>query len=190
MDEGDASTTRGDKYFGDNYHFNETLFDQASTPHLVSINLVLRRSDDPAQLTATSKQYGAGKYNQTVAAEVRWNRIQDSIARNPNFTFVTPRIFTAYAESAFPYLYFVDGRSTLDGSKPQLNLTVARGFFQDGKFPEDFWRRNGSAGRTAIGDEIDVLTKVHPIAAGNNQGAGNYVVDPTDPGLPGGVSDS
>lgn len=27
---GDASTTRGDFYFGDNFHFNETLFDQVS----------------------------------------------------------------------------------------------------------------------------------------------------------------
>lgn len=25
---GDASTTRGDFQFGDNYHFNETLFEQ------------------------------------------------------------------------------------------------------------------------------------------------------------------
>ena len=29
---GDASTTRGDFYFGDNFSFNETLFDQVSLP--------------------------------------------------------------------------------------------------------------------------------------------------------------
>ncbi|KAL9935783.1 hypothetical protein V8E36_005360 [Tilletia maclaganii] len=78
--EGDASTTRGDAYFGDNHSFNETLF---------------------KVFTDLSKKYGGGKYNLTAAGEIRWARIQDSIKRNPTFDFTTPRYFTAYGESLF-----------------------------------------------------------------------------------------
>lgn len=121
--------------------------------------------------------------SQTVAAEVRWNRIQDSIARNPNFTFLVPRIFTAYAESTFPYEFFVDGRST----EAALDMTTARSFFQNATFPQDFYRRNGTFGFLNIGPEINALSQAHPIETGANQGVGNYVPDPSDPGLQGGV---
>lgn len=131
-----------------------------------------------------SAQYGGGKYNISAAAEVRWARIQDSIARNPFFEFVTPRYFTAYAESIFPYRFFVDGRDTTAA----LNLTVARGFFQGMQFPTDFYRRNGSFGLAEIGPDNQALSGAHPIQPGHNDGAGNYVLDPEDPGFVGGVS--
>ncbi|KAF7979362.1 hypothetical protein HWV62_42810 [Athelia sp. TMB] len=156
--EGDASTTRGDFYFGDNYSFNETLFE-------VFLN--------------KSASYGGGKYNASAAAEVRWARIQDSLTRNPNFTFTTPRYFTAYAESVFPYRFFVDGRD----SSTALNLTVARGFFQDNHFPTDFYRRSGSFGLLDVGIDIFGLEAAHPISPGYNVGAGNYIVDSADPGF-------
>jgi hypothetical protein len=156
--EGDASTTRGDFYFGNNYSFNNTLFDV---------------------FIAASNAYGGGKYDQSAAIEVRWNRIQDSLKRNPTFTFTTPRYFTAYAESAFPYRFFVDGRDT----SAALDLTVARGFFQNSQFPTDFHRRNGSIGLDDIGNDIPKLFQPHPIAPGHNEGAGNYVLDPEDPGF-------
>ncbi|KZP09521.1 heme-thiolate peroxidase [Athelia psychrophila] len=159
--EGDASTTRGDFYFGDNFSFNETLFQ-------VFID--------------KSNTYGGGKYNLTAAAELRWARLQDSIARNPFFDFVTPRYFTAYAESIFPYRFFVDGRDT----SASLNLTVARGFFQHNEFPADFHRRNGSFGLAEIGPDSNALRAPHPILPGHNDGAGNYVLDPEDPGVAGG----
>ncbi|KZP07573.1 heme-thiolate peroxidase [Athelia psychrophila] len=160
--EGDASTTRGDFYFGDNHSFNETLFD-------VFLN--------------KSAIYGGGKYNLSAAAEVRWARIQDSMARNPTFTFTTPRYFTAYAESAFPYRFFVDGRDT----SASLNTTVARGFFQGTQFPEDFYRRNGTFGLSNIGADLEALAEAHPIEPGHNIGAGNYTLDPEDPGLGSGI---
>ena len=130
-----------------------------------------------------SASYGGGKYNASAAAEVRWARIQDSLARNPNFTFTTPRYFTAYAESVFPYRFFVDGRD----SSTALNLTVARGFFQDNHFPTDFYRRSGSFGLLDVGIDIFGLEAAHPISPGYNVGAGNYVVDAADPGFAEGV---
>ncbi|KZP09818.1 hypothetical protein FIBSPDRAFT_963680 [Athelia psychrophila] len=136
--EGDASTTRGDFYFGDNFSFNETLF-----------QVILDKS----------AAYGDGKYNLTSAAEVRWTHLQDSITRNPFFEFVTPRYFTAYAESVFPYRFF------------------------DTQFPADFHRRNGSFGIAEVGADIKVLLSTHPILPGHNDGAGNYVLDPEDAGF-------
>ena len=137
--------------------------------------------DRTLQLVETSNKYGGGMYNATVAAEVRWNRIQDSMARNPTFDFTTPRYFTAYAESAFPYRFFVDGRN----QSGQLDLIVARDFFQKHQFPKDFHRRNGSFGLNEIGNDIAQLFAVHPIVPGHNEGAGNYVHDINDPGFQG-----
>ncbi|KAF9448649.1 Cloroperoxidase [Macrolepiota fuliginosa MF-IS2] len=149
--EGDASMTRGDFFFGDNHSFNETLFDE---------------------FVAFSNKFGAGKYNYTVAGEFRWQRIQESIATNPTFSFVAPRFFTAYAESTFPVNFFVDGRQG-DG---QLDLDVARGFFQDMRMPDDFHRASQPMGA----DGIDIIAAAHPIAPGRNvNGVNNYVPDPT-----------
>lgn len=149
--EGDASMTRGDAFFGDNHSFNQTLWDE---------------------FVELSNQFGAGKYNLTVAGELRFRRIQDSIATNPNFSFVSPRYFTAYAESVFPINFFIDGRQT-DG---QLDLTDALGFFRDMKFPDGFFR----AGQPSGGEGIETVIAAHPIPPGGNNGAlNNYTPDPT-----------
>ncbi|KAE8222688.1 hypothetical protein CF319_g4159 [Tilletia indica] len=160
--EGDASTTRGDAQFGDNHTFNETLFQV---------------------LVSKSKQYGGGKYNLTAAAEVRWARIQDSIARNPNFDFTTPRYFTAYGESSFPIRFFVDGRDT----SAALGMTNARLFFQNNTFPADFYRRSGELTVGQLSGDIIQIAQRHYIQPGANKGAGNYVVDSNDPGFSGGT---
>ncbi|KAK0553577.1 hypothetical protein OC844_006271 [Tilletia horrida] len=160
--EGDASTTRGDAYFGDNFNFNETLFQV---------------------LVSKSKQYGGGKYNLSAAAEVRWARIQDSIARNPTFDFTTPRFFTAYGESAFPIRFFVDGRDT----SAALDMTTARLFFQNNTFPTDFYRRSGEISTNQLASDILKIAQPHYIQPGYNQGAGNYVVKQDDPGFSGGT---
>ncbi|TFK34139.1 aromatic peroxygenase precursor [Crucibulum laeve] len=148
--EGDASMTRGDAFFGDNHSFNETLFDE---------------------FVDFSNRFGAGKYNLTVAGELRWQRIQDSIANNPTFSFVSPRFFTAYAESTFPINFFIDGRQS-DG---QLDLTVARGFFKDSRMPDGFFRASKPMGADGIGN----VAAAHPIPPGRNVGLANYVPDPT-----------
>jgi hypothetical protein len=111
-----------------------------------------------------------------VAAEFRFQRIQDSIATNPQFNFISPRYFTAYAESVFPLAFFVDGRHE---NPLHLNMTVARGFFQNSRMPDDFFRSNISWGLDLIGNGIDTIFKPHPIEPGANNGTLNsYTLDP------------
>lgn len=135
------------------------------------------------QFVSTSNQLGNGMYNATVATQVRFQRLQDSMARNPVFDFTTPRFFTAYAEAVFPYRFFVDGRS----KTAALDMDAARGFFQDSHFPDDFHRREGAFGLLEIGPDVGELQTAHPVPPGRNDGAGNYVTDPSDPVLLKGV---
>ena len=128
------------------------------------------------QFSDYSNRFGAGKYNLTVAGEYRYHRIQESIATNPEFLFVAPRYITAYVEATFPFLFFVDGRVS-DG---QLDLTTARGFFQNSSMPDGFFRANRSIGLDAIGDSLQAVVDAHPVQPGKNQGGVNsYVFDPT-----------
>ena len=91
---------------------------------------------------------------------------------NPTFSMVSPRLFTAYAETVFPINFFIDGRD----KSGQLDLEVARGFFQHMTFPADFHRHDG-----AISNEgVDTVFNTHPIVPGANQGRVNsYKADPT-----------
>ncbi|KAJ2914351.1 heme-thiolate peroxidase, partial [Candolleomyces efflorescens] len=149
--EGDAGLTRGDAFFGDNHSFNQTLFDK---------------------FVDFSNRYGGGFYNLTVAAELRYSRIQDSIATNPEFQFRNVRFITAYGESVFPINLFVDGRS----SERKLSMPDATSFFRDMKFPDDFHRSSVPASN----ENATSLLAVHPWSPGfnaNNQ-LDNYVVDP------------
>ncbi|KAJ2914374.1 heme-thiolate peroxidase, partial [Candolleomyces efflorescens] len=150
--EGDASMTRADFNFGDNHSFNQTLFDQ---------------------FVAYSNRFGGGFYDYNVAAELRFQRIQESIATNPQFSFVSPRFFTAYAESTFPVNFFVDGRS----AEKKLAMQNATLFFRDGKFPADFHR----ASQPSSTEGIDIVASAHPVAPGENRDGkiNNYVPDPT-----------
>ena len=128
------------------------------------------------QLTDFANRFGAGNYNLTVAGEFRFQRIQESIATNPEFSFVSPRFIAAYGETVFPVLFFIDGRVT-DG---QLNMTVARGFFQNSSMPDGFYRANRSIGLNETGDLAAIVYTAHPVQPGKNQGrVNNYVFDPT-----------
>ena len=133
-----------------------------------------------AQIVQTSKQFGGGKYNASVAAEVRWNRIQDSIARNPEFVFGNPRLLTAIGEAAFPIVFFIDGRIEDDEERGAVGLDLEdmRGFFQHHRYPKGFFRRNGPFDLSTVGNQIGLLQSAHPIAPGFNNGtADNYVPD-------------
>lgn len=155
--EGDASTTRLDAYLGNNFELNDGLWNQ---------------------YIEYSNTYGAGYYNLTVAQELRNRRILQSIAENPEFDFTSPRYFTAYAESTFPYTFFVDGRAAIDattGLNQGLHISNATLFFKDNRFPKDFWRAPKPASANGI---VQVFT-AHPIAPGRNAGKVNsYTVDP------------
>ena len=111
----------------------------------------------------------------------RHNRILDSIARNPNFTFVTPRYLTAYAETTFPLAFFVTNQTS--DTSLTLGLDDARSFFQTHKFPDNFFRRNGSYDFPELDPLVLEIFEAFPVFPGNNEGVGNYVLDPEDPGF-------
>ncbi|RXW14104.1 heme-thiolate peroxidase [Candolleomyces aberdarensis] len=150
--EGDAGLTRADDFFGDNHSFNQTLFDK---------------------FVDFSNRFGGGFYNLTVAGELRFSRIQDSIATNPQFTFKNVRYITAYGETVFPINLFVDGRQT----ERKLSMDHAASFFRDMKFPPDFHR----AAQPSSGAGIEQVIAAYPwLPGGNADGQlNNYVVDPT-----------
>ncbi|RXW15547.1 hypothetical protein EST38_g10305 [Candolleomyces aberdarensis] len=156
--EGDASMTRADAFFGDIPSFNQTLFDQ---------------------MVDFSNRYGDGYYNLTVAAEYRYHLIQQSIVTNPNFSFVFPRYFTAYAESVLTLNLLVDGRdntTVLGGRK--LDMATALSFFRDSRFPPDFHRASLPTGN----DGFEEIMAAHPVRPGRNLDGkvNNYVVgEPT-----------
>ncbi|KIJ30163.1 hypothetical protein M422DRAFT_187474 [Sphaerobolus stellatus SS14] len=152
--EGDASMTRADFFFGDNHSFNQTLFNQFAN---------------------FSNQFGDGNYNLTTAEEYRFFRIQQSIAENPQFSFISPRFFTAYFESAFPLVFFVDGRQA-DG---QLSVENATSFFRDMQFPDDFHRADGSQTADLVNNAATAIFSAHPMQPGGNNGTVNsYTFDP------------
>ncbi|KAF9445364.1 aromatic peroxygenase precursor [Macrolepiota fuliginosa MF-IS2] len=154
--EGDASMTRADAYWGDNHSFNQTLYDE---------------------LASFMDKYGGGRYNWTVANEFRWQRIQDSMATNPEFSLMQPRYFTVYLETTFPILFFVDGRTTENRT---LSKEDALSFFKTNKFPEDWYR----TGVPSSFDGIFDVAAAHPIKPGKNvNGVNTYEVDPTQPDL-------
>jgi hypothetical protein len=85
--------------------------------------------------------------------------IQQSIATNPTFSFISPRYFTAYSESALPVAFFVDGRR----GDQQLNMADALSFYQGMQMPADFFRPNGSFGLAEIGTAIMMPCSIHTL---------------------------
>ena len=119
-----------------------------------------------------------------MAAELRHQRIQQSIATNPEFSFISPRYFTAFAESIFPLVFFVDGRASNGQlANAELDMADARGFFQNMTFPDGFFRAKHPFGLNDIGQGIDILFAAHPIQPGANQGINNYVLNPASANL-------
>ena len=107
-------------------------------------------------------------------------RINDSIARNPTFSFDTPRFLTAYAETTFPLAFFQSNQT----ANTTLNTTLenARSFFQLHRFPEGFYRRHGPYDFPQVGTLVaEVLDRVR-VLPGRNLGVGNYVLNPEDDG--------
>ncbi|KAH6899385.1 hypothetical protein BKA70DRAFT_1527097 [Coprinopsis sp. MPI-PUGE-AT-0042] len=140
--EGDASMTRADAYFGDNHSFNPALFDEFKNFSMI---------------------YGNGYFNGTVAGELRYHRIQRSIATNPTFEMLGFRHTTAYAEASFPATFFVDGRIT-GHMAGQLDMATAERFFKDMQFPKDFHR----PAAPVSGSALRAIYAAHPTEPGRN----------------------
>lgn len=125
------------------------------------------------QFVDFSNRFGGGYYNLTVAGELRFQRLQESIATNPEFTFRNVRYFTAYGESVFPINFFVDGRQT----EKKLDMAAAASFFRDMRYPPDFFR----APTPMTNEGIPEIFAMHPFLPGTNADGriNNFVVDPT-----------
>lgn len=129
------------------------------------------------QLVQISKDVGGGKYNVSAAAEVRFQRFQDSVKNNPTFNFANPRFATAFAETVFPLAFFIDGRVT--DQELALDLDSMRGFFQNSRMPRDFWRRGVPLGLTGPGADAAAATfafvqTAHDYFPGFNNGTGKF----------------
>jgi len=158
--EGDASMTRADLYFGDNYNFNETYFQ--------------------VFVRASSKSPD-GKYDPQVAIDLRNERFKDSIATNPTFNFQNARYFGAFSEAVFPYAFFVDGRFTPE----RLDMDAARSFFQFGKLPDDFHRPSRPLSAPEHNKQIVDFMKACPeIKVGKNNGTvDSFIPNTNAPGM-------
>ncbi|KIJ40035.1 hypothetical protein M422DRAFT_174222 [Sphaerobolus stellatus SS14] len=157
--EGDTSMTRLDAFFGDQAAFNEDLFQG---------------------FIATSAEYGFnGTYDINAAAELRYQRLQDSILTNPELVFNSPRIISAYSEAVFPTIFFVDGRL----NNRQLTMDAARHFFDFQMMPADFHRQPAPVNFTMVDPLTKAIFDKHPFSPGSNQGVNNFVLQPETPPL-------
>jgi unspecific peroxygenase len=130
-----------------------------------------------SQFKNFSRLYGNGFFNDTVAGELRFHRIQQSIAENPEFELLGFRHGTAYGEASFISGFFVDGRKT--GSEAgQLDMVTAESFFKDGRFPQDFHRAAAPFAAETAGN----IFLAHPTQPGRNvNGVNTFEVDTTLP---------
>ncbi|KIJ38244.1 hypothetical protein M422DRAFT_176867, partial [Sphaerobolus stellatus SS14] len=155
----DASTTGADAFFGDNHSFNETLLQEY--PSLILF----------------SNKFGARNYNVTRRrSAVAFAKTLYSIATNPQFSFVSPRYYTAYAESVFPTIFFVDGRV----ANCQFNTDGAPFIsYNNISLLCDFFRYCRHLGRDDARAAVREVFAAHPIEPGANQGAINtFTLDP------------
>ncbi|KIJ24167.1 hypothetical protein M422DRAFT_143799, partial [Sphaerobolus stellatus SS14] len=156
---GDTSMTRVDAYFGDVALFNEELFQG---------------------FIATSSKYGFnGTYDLNAAAELRYQRLQDSIKTNPQLVYTSPRILSAYSEAVFPTIFFVDGRL----NNRQLTIDAARHFFDFQMMPADFHRQPAPVNFTMVDPLTKAIFDKHPFTPGVKHGKNNFVLQPQTPAL-------
>ncbi|KIJ41407.1 hypothetical protein M422DRAFT_226599 [Sphaerobolus stellatus SS14] len=157
--EGDTSMTRVDAFFGDQALFNEDLFQG---------------------FISTSAQFGFnGTYDVNAAAELRFQRLQNSIQTNPQLVFTSPRIISAYSEAVFPTIFFVDGRL----NNGQLTIDAARHFFDFQMMPDDFHRQPAPVNFTMVDPLTKAIFDKHPFSPGVNHGKNNFVLQPQTPPL-------
>ncbi|KAF8139008.1 aromatic peroxygenase precursor, partial [Boletus edulis] len=157
--EGDASMSRDDAFLGNNFNFNEILF-------------------DAFQVAADA--VGGGLLTFDAIVLNRQIRINDSIARNPQFAFETPRFLGAIAESAFIFAMFVSNQ-TVDNQTP-LTIDAVRHFFDFHRLPDGFHRRQGPFDFPLVENLTFSIVDMAGAKPGSNNGVNNYVVNPQDLG--------
>ncbi|KIJ45814.1 hypothetical protein M422DRAFT_250600 [Sphaerobolus stellatus SS14] len=125
--------THVDTFFRDQAIFNETLFQG---------------------FIDTATKFG---FNGTyAAAELHNQRLQNSIQTNPQLIFTSPRILSAYSETVFPTIFFVDGHL----NNHQLTIDAARHFFDLQQMPTDFHRQPAPVNVTIVDPLVSFVAKI------------------------------
>lgn len=104
--EHDASLSRGDAYFGNDYSFNSTYWD-----------MVL------------SHYAGVTKTSIAVASKAKYSRVQNSMAINPTFTYGPREFILSYGETA---LYL---QTMSDPYSGVANLSFVKSLFEEERLP-------------------------------------------------------
>lgn len=172
--EGDASLTRADFFFGNNYAFNDTYFAELT---------VLAYIGGPK--TDIINSYS---YSQSVVAQHQFNRYQNSVATNPNF-FFGPKAILLYGAASFLYelfpshgpdglAVFLDIGSFYGTTNPDTNGNVV--FNNTEHIPINptggpgWFSRTDPYNLTALVVQVIDLYTAHPVLFGGNTGVGNF----------------
>ncbi|KIJ36241.1 hypothetical protein M422DRAFT_261377 [Sphaerobolus stellatus SS14] len=108
---------------------------------------------------ATSKKFGYNAtYDINAVADLRHNRLVDSIKNSPELVFTSPRILSAYSEVVFPIIFSVDGRL----NNRRLTTDGARRFFDLQRMPDDFHRQPTPVNFTIIEPLVRQIFNKHP----------------------------
>jgi len=97
---GDASTTRGDYYFGNDY---------SGRYKLSSISMYIPHPLHSSNMLSTSSELGSSLLNLHTVLQ-RGLRTNDSIARKPTFSFDSLRDLAAYSETTVPLAFVVSNQ--------------------------------------------------------------------------------
>ena len=133
--EHDASLSRQDAFFGNDYSFNQTIFNQV-----------------------LSYYKGMPKTSIPVAAKAKYARVQDSQKRNPTFTYGPREFILSYGETAL-YLSIMGDPTT--GVAP---LNYVKIFFEQERLPyKEGWRKPAQQTTLlTIGNMINQLYAASP----------------------------
>lgn len=133
--EHDGSLSRQDAYFGDNYDFNQTIFNQF-----------------------LSNFHGAAMTTTDTASKARYSRIQDSLDRNPTVTYGALQFILSSGETG---LYVQTMSSPTENS---ARLDYVKSLFEQERLPFNIgWRASKSQiTLTTLGSYILELFAANP----------------------------
>jgi len=130
-------------------------------------------------LTKLSWWTATGTYDINAVAELRHNRLVDSIKNNPQLEFTSPLILSAYSKAIFPIIFFIDGHL----NSRRLTTDGARRFFELQYMPADFHRQPSPINFTVIELLVGQNFYKYPFVPGVNHGKNNYKELPNTPAL-------
>jgi hypothetical protein len=150
--EGDVSFSRHDHALGDSRHFQQDLFDQ---------------------MLATQKKFGNGTDIVTADAlrQMKKDRFEDSLLRNPAFEFHAVRETFSFGEAAFTYRLFANG------SEGVLRVPVMTSFYAHETFPPNWHRHPSPVTVDILGEAMGEVGSADGPAPGAKDSTGNYIPD-------------